>query len=65
MEANGLNAEQVIQVRGFADRQLRKVSQPEDPSNRRVSVIVQYLPGQTKDPSKSPSLGQHAKSEEK
>jgi len=30
-------------VRGYADQRLRKVADPEDPSNRRISVIVQYL----------------------
>jgi chemotaxis protein MotB len=43
MEASGLRAGQVAQVRGFADRQLRHPEDPENPSNRRVSVIVQYL----------------------
>jgi chemotaxis protein MotB len=43
MESNGLRPEQVVQVRGFADRKLRKPTQPEDPSNRRVTVIIQYL----------------------
>ena len=44
MEANGLRHDQVSQVRGFADRQLRHPDNPEAASNRRVSVIVQYLP---------------------
>jgi chemotaxis protein MotB len=42
MQANGLGAEQVTQVRGFADQRLRKASEPEDPANRRISVIVEY-----------------------
>jgi chemotaxis protein MotB len=42
MEQSGLQAGQVTQVRGFADRNLRKSAAPEDASNRRVSVIVQY-----------------------
>jgi len=33
----------VTQVRGFADQRLRKPKEPEDPSNRRISVIVEYL----------------------
>jgi chemotaxis protein MotB len=47
MESCGLRPGQVAQVRGFADRQLRHPDDPENPSNRRVSVIVQYqeLPG--------------------
>jgi chemotaxis protein MotB len=43
MEAHGLRAEQVGQVRGYADRQLRHPEDPVHPSNRRISVIVQYL----------------------
>jgi chemotaxis protein MotB len=48
MEANGLRANQVAQVRGYADRQLRHPEDPESPSNRRISVIVQYLAGDEK-----------------
>ncbi|MBZ5626431.1 MAG: OmpA family protein [Acidobacteriia bacterium] len=43
MEANGLRPEQVAQVRGYGERQLRHPEDPEAPSNRRISVIVQYL----------------------
>jgi chemotaxis protein MotB len=42
MQQNGVNVDQVIQVRGYADQQLRKRDRPQDPSNRRISVIVQY-----------------------
>jgi chemotaxis protein MotB len=42
MQANGLKADQVTQVRGFADQCLRKPEAPLDPSNRRISLIVQY-----------------------
>jgi chemotaxis protein MotB len=44
MQAHGLRPEQVGQVRGFADRQLRHREDPAAASNRRVSIIVQYLP---------------------
>jgi len=43
MQANGIRADQVTQVRGFADQKLRKREDPLDPSNRRISVIVQYI----------------------
>jgi chemotaxis protein MotB len=43
MENNGLKADQVVQVRGYADRKLRKPSQPQDASNRRITVIIQYM----------------------
>jgi len=42
MQQDGLRADQVAQVRGYADQQLRKPDAPLDPSNRRISVIVQY-----------------------
>ena len=43
MEESGLRADQVKQVRGFADQQLRKPEDPENASNRRVSVILRYV----------------------
>jgi chemotaxis protein MotB len=42
MQHSGLRANQVVEVRGFADQQLRRSDSPEDASNRRVSVIVRY-----------------------
>jgi len=42
MQANGVRADQVSQVRGFADQSLRDQSHPEDACNRRISVIVRY-----------------------
>lgn len=43
MQAHGLRPEQIEQVRGYADRQLRHPEDPANASNRRISVIVQYL----------------------
>ena len=42
MQQSGLRPAQVGQVRGFADQNLRNVKDPEDASNRRISVIIQY-----------------------
>ena len=42
MQQEGLGPQQVAQVRGFADQLLRKPQDPFDPSNRRISLIVQY-----------------------
>lgn len=42
MQESGLRPDQVTQVRGFADQHLRVPANPFDPSNRRISVIVQY-----------------------
>jgi chemotaxis protein MotB len=44
MQESGLRGNQVLQVRGFADQQLRDPTHPEDATNRRVSVIVTYGP---------------------
>ena len=43
MQENGLRSNQVTQVRGYADQRLRVPSNPLEPSNRRVSLIVQYI----------------------
>lgn len=45
MEESGVRQDQVGQVRGFGDRQLRHPDDPVAASNRRVSVIVQYMAG--------------------
>ena len=42
MQAHGVREEQIAQVRGYADRQLRHPDDPDSASNRRISVIVQY-----------------------
>jgi len=44
MEEDGLRPNQVTQIRGYADQLLRVPERPEDPSNRRISIIVQYPP---------------------
>jgi chemotaxis protein MotB len=51
-QACGVPMDKIAQVRGFADRQLRNKADPDDPANRRISVIVQYLPA----PSQLPIL---------
>jgi chemotaxis protein MotB len=43
MQSNGIRQDQITQVRGFADQRLCKPDSPLDPSNRRISLIVQYL----------------------
>jgi chemotaxis protein MotB len=48
VQQNGVREDQVMQVRGYADQRLRKPN-PEDPSNRRISLIVQNI---TKDAGK-------------
>ncbi|MEP6716955.1 MAG: flagellar motor protein MotB [Terriglobia bacterium] len=60
MQSHGMGSDQVTQIRGFADQSLRVPEHPDDPSNRRVSLIIQYqkadpepvvkLPGAEKKP---------------
>ena len=40
LQQNGVRADQVTQVRGFADQMLRVKSNPYDPSNRRITILV-------------------------
>jgi chemotaxis protein MotB len=40
LQQDGVRADQVTQVRGFADQLLRVKSNPYDPSNRRISILV-------------------------
>jgi chemotaxis protein MotB len=62
MQAAGVRPDQVVQVRGFADQQLRVSEDPNNPSNRRISVIVQYLdakPPAVEAPKPAPSAAGH------
>ena len=43
MMSHGVRSDQMAQVRGYADQRLRLPDEPNHPSNRRVSVIIQYL----------------------
>lgn len=43
VQENGVGPKQVTQMRGYADQRSRKGKLPNDPSNRRISVVVQYL----------------------
>ena len=49
MQQHGVRADQVTQVRAYADQMLRDVANPYDPSNRRISILVKNqdapLPG--------------------
>jgi chemotaxis protein MotB len=42
LQQGGVGPGQIAQVRGYADQKLRVPSNPLDPSNRRVSLIVQW-----------------------
>lgn len=43
MQSSGLQTEQVSQVRGFADQRPRVKVSRDDPANRRISLIVEYI----------------------
>jgi chemotaxis protein MotB len=57
MQQSGLGPTQVTQVRGYADQRLRNAKDPEDPANRRISLIVHYLdrPGDADAPAAPPA----------
>jgi len=40
LQQDGVRADQVTQVRGYADQLLRVKNNPTDPSNRRISILV-------------------------
>jgi len=55
MQSHGIRPDQITQVRGFADQRLRKPDAPLDPSNRRISLIVQYIQKNTDDDDAKPA----------
>ncbi len=66
MQQSGLRADQVKQVRGFADQALMKKDDPGAANNRRVSIIVQYnkpkpKPEEKGDPAAKDAHGKSAK----
>jgi chemotaxis protein MotB len=59
MRMAGMRPDQITQVRGFAEQKLKNPGKPDDTSNRRVSVVVQYVPGQQQAPVKPAAAQQH------
>jgi chemotaxis protein MotB len=45
LHTNGVRPEQVVEMRGFADQRLLNPADPNDPRNRRVSVVVKFQDG--------------------
>jgi len=43
LQQGGVGASQISQVRGYADQNLRVPANPMDPSNRRISLIVEWV----------------------
>jgi chemotaxis protein MotB len=65
MQSNGIRMNQVTQVRGFSDQHLRKLDNPLDPSNRRISLIVQYIVKNNDEDAQATTAGGEKKTEEK
>jgi chemotaxis protein MotB len=42
LQTYGLNARQVVEVRGYADQKLLDAEKPESPKNRRISLVVKF-----------------------
>lgn len=63
MQQSGLRGDQISQVRGFADQRLRNLKDPLDPSNRRVSIIVQYIDTSTEEDKAGAENAEAAKEE--
>lgn len=61
MQANGIRSDQIIQIRGFADQRLRKPDAPLDASNRRISLIVQYIVRNDSDEDSKPNTANEEK----
>ena len=45
LQQDGVRADQVTQVRGYADQFLRMKNNPYDPSNRRITILVKNIDG--------------------
>ena len=43
MQASGLHAGEVAEVRGYGDQNLRLPNKPFDPTNRRITIVVHYV----------------------
>lgn len=56
MQDSGLRKDQVSEVRGYGDQKPRLPQDPMDPSNRRISLIVQYLTVAPPDNAPPPAL---------
>ena len=54
LEEKGLKRDQILEVRGFADRNLKHPDKPTDASNRRVSILV--ATSQTQSPETIPGV---------
>ena len=58
MQAHGVRADQVTQVRGYADQKLRTPEDPLEASNRRITLIVQYVAKEDPDENEAGAEGE-------
>jgi len=70
LQQDGVGQEQISQVRGYADQLLRVKNDPLDPTNRRISLIVQWVtvpvpPGGEKEEAKEGGGEKHEGAAEK
>ncbi len=42
LHTHGVRPEQIVEVRGFADQHLLRPNAPDDPANRRISLVVKF-----------------------
>jgi chemotaxis protein MotB len=61
MQENGMRPDQVAEIRGFADQNLRNKSDPTDAANRRITLLVKYTQKASSDPT-APAEGTEAES---
>jgi chemotaxis protein MotB len=57
MQQTGIRDDQVTQVRGFADQSLRNKADPNDGTNRRITLIIQYQTDPEPEPKKADPAG--------
>jgi hypothetical protein len=60
LQQGGVGPTQIAQVRGYADQLLRIPSNPLDPSNRRISLIVEWAGAESLPLVTLPTVGAHA-----
>lgn len=65
MQQHGLRADQVTQIRAYADQNLRKPEDPLDSSNRRISLIVQFQIKSADEKSEEPASSEEKSGEAK
>jgi hypothetical protein len=53
-----LNSARIVEVRGMADRELRNASNPLDPRNRRITIMLPFTTRLDDSPAKIPTVPQ-------